>query len=204
MHLPIFASEAHCQHLSRATLQHPARRCGCQCDRFGLHALHCQVGGDIVRRHNALRDLTAEEVIPNATGMPAMVEQHEESHGDDRRPDISYQDWRGATSWLDVAIVSPVVRQGGQARHTRAGAAIAAHESMKRRKYPALALTPLVCSHLGRAGAGLVTFIRGICRNSDEGARTMAIGQFWQSWASTLQQHNVKLLSSAGRLVPAS
>ena len=133
-----------------------------------------------------------------------MVEQHDESHGDDRHPDVSYQTWRGDTEWLDVAVVSPMVRQGGQARHTRAGAAIAAHENMKRRKYPNLALTPLVCSHLGRAGQGLVTFIRGICRNPDEGARTVAIGRAWQSWACTLQQWNVKILSSAGRLLLAS
>ena len=94
-------------------------------------------------------------------------------------------------------------RQGNQARHTRAGDAIAAHENMKRQKYPNLLLAPLVCSHLGRAGKELVTFTRGICRNPDVGTRTVAIAQFWQSWACTVQQWNVKILSSSGRLVPA-
>ena len=65
-----------------------------------------------MKRHNTLRDLIAEDIIPTATGMPAMVEKHDESHGDDRHPDISYQTWCGDTEWLDVAIILPMVRQG--------------------------------------------------------------------------------------------
>ena len=202
-HLPIFDAVVRCQHTTRAAANAPARRCGCENDRFGNHSLHCQVGGEIVQRHNALRDFVAQNAIPQATGLPALVEQHTEAFDDRRHPDISYQTWRGETSWLDVAVVSPMVRQGGQARHTRAGAAIAAHESMKRRKYPSLSLMPLVCAHLGRAGGDLVTFVRALHRDPDPAARTQAISNFWQSWASTLQQWNVKILSSAGPLLPA-
>ena len=141
--------------------------------------------------------------IDDATGQPAHVEQQTEAYDDDRHPDVSYQTWRGDTSWLDVAILSPYARPAGQSRSTRAGAAIAAHESFKRRKYHALPLVPLVSAHLGRSGNDLITFVRALFRDHDAATRTQQIGRFWQSWASTLQQWNVKILSSAGRLCPA-
>ena len=151
-------------------------------------------------RHNALRDMTAEH-IQDSTGTPAMVEQHNEAHGDDRRPDIHYQDHRGETTWLDVAVVSPNARtQAG--RTMRAGAAVAAHESTKRRKYPALKLLPLVTSHLGRAGQDLTTFVRALHRHPDSAVRSADIAGFWQSWSCCLQHWNVKILASAGLLTP--
>ena len=201
MHLPIFVGETQCQHATRPNPQRPSRRCALNNDRFGIHALHCQIGGGIVQRHNALRDLVAEK-ISDETGQPALVEQHNAAHSDNHEPDVSYQTWRGDTSWLDIEVVSPVARHSSQSRHTRAGSAIAAAESFKRRKYPALALVPIISAHLGRSRNDLGTFVRALFRSPDPATRTKQIGEFWQSWSSTLQQWNVKILSSAGRLLP--
>ena len=153
-------------------------------------------------RHNALRDMTASR-IQAITDAPANTEQHDEMHDDDRRPDINFQNWRGETVHIDVSVVTPHRGSGGgDPRQVRAGALVAATENTKRRKYPALHLSPAVCAHLGRAGGDLSALFRTLCRQSDANERSAAVSALWQSWSCTLQRWNAHILHAAGPLCP--
>ena len=159
----------------------------------------CQTGGGILARHNAGRDMLAAAIVEHSR-LPAPTEQHVHVYSDDRHPDIQFIDWRGREVYVDVEIVSPHGRS--DVARTRPGAAIAAAEGVKRRKYAALNLIPAVASHLGCPGKGLVTLVKSICRQTDMVARSAAISAIWQDWSCTLQHWNAHVLSSAGPLMP--
>ena len=202
MSLPIFRDAGVCTHRSRPRPGQPIRQCPCARDRHGRHAFHCNFGGAVVQRHNQLRDRLAD-MIMDCTGMPVTTEQHDHALVDDRRPDLSYQNWRGETVHVDVAIVSPHAQSAGvDPRHARPGGLIASHEALKKRKYPELRLIPAVASHFGRAGNDLATLIRSLCRDTDVSQRSERISFLWQTWSSTLMHWNAHILATAGPLMP--
>ena len=202
MHLRVFAAEGPCLHRSKPRPNQPASQCSCSRDPYGKHAFHCQMGGAIIARHNALRDTLAERVTEH-TGLPATVEQHDHATGDERRPDLHYQNSRGETVHVDVAIVSPHMgTSNGDPRQCRPGAAISTHEALKRRKYPELRLMPAVCSHLGRVGNDLSSLFRSICSQHDLAERSRAISGMYQCWSTTLMHWNAHILATAGPLMP--
>ena len=202
MYLPIFQSTGECMHSTRPRPDRPLHRCPCQRDRHGRHAFHCNLGGGILRRHNAMRDMAADMVM-ECTELPATIEQHDQALGDDRRPDLRHQNWRGETVHIDVAIVSPHAQSvRGDPRQLRPGGLVASHEALKKRKYPELRLIPAVSSHLGRPGADLVTWIRSLCRDTDPAQRSDRISSLWQTWSTTLMHWNSHILATAGPLMP--
>ena len=139
--------------------------------------------------------------IEELTGNPAPMEQNTAATDDDRRPDMTFQDWRGDTKWVDVAVVSPFARARGNPRHTRAGSAVAVMEGVKRRKYAALALVPAVCSHFGRAGQDLITLFRSLGRDLDLIDRATTVRMLWQDWSCMLQKWNCNALATSGELI---
>jgi hypothetical protein len=199
MHLPVYSEEGHCMHRSKPRPGAPATLCSSTRDRCARHVMLCQTGGGILARHNALRDVLAEAIVDHS-GLPAPIEQHIHVYSDDRHPDIQYLDWRGREVHIDVEVVSPHGR--AEVARTRPGAAIAAAEGVKRRKYARLNLMPAVASHLGRPGNSLATIVKSICRQTDMTARSAAISCIWQDWSCTLQHWNAHILSSAGPLMP--
>ena len=158
----------------------------------------CQTGGAILARHDACRDKLAETIVEQSQ-LPAPTEQHVHLYSDDRHPDIRFQNWRGEEVHIDVEIVSPHGR--AEAARTRPGAAIAAAENFKRRKYALLNLMPAVTSHLGRPGSSLITLIRSLCRDPDADDRSQTICSIWQDWSCTLQQWNANILATGGPLI---
>ena len=202
LHLPVFENCVPCRHVSKPRPGRPPQLCSCECDIYGRHALLCNVGGHIVKRHNALRDDTAENVQGIVDG-PVYVEQHDHAYTDNRHPDINFQNHRGETAHVDVMVVTPHVgSRGGDPRQARAGALIAHEEAVKRRKYAQLRLMPAVCSHLGRPGKALMTLFRSLAKDADEKLRSAAISSMWQSWSCILQKYNCFVLSTAGPLCP--
>ena len=105
MHLPVFDVEGPCQH----RLRHPTTAargvCGCTRDTHGLHVFSCHAGGYPLARHDRLCDLLSNRV-EEVTGNPAPIEQNNSASDDNRRPDPTFQNWRGETRWIDVAIFS--------------------------------------------------------------------------------------------------
>ena len=200
--LPIYTSEGIRLHRTKPRLGHPSSQCACQRDIRARHPFLCQVGGAVVARHNALRDLFAE-IATEATGLPSTIEQHDHSTGDARRPDVHFQNERGETVHVDVAVVTfHAGRVNGDPRQARPGWAVATEEAFKRRKYRELRLMPAVVSHLGRPGADLATLIKSLSTQKDLGERSEAISSMWQSWSSTLMHWNAHILATAGPLLP--
>ena len=153
-----------------------------------------------MERHDRLVNLLSD-IIEDATGLPAMTEQHSAVHDDDRHPDLVFQNWRGETQWVDVAVTSPYARIQGNPRHVRAGTAIAVMEGVERRKYQRLALIPAVCTQLGRAGQDLVTLFRSLSRDADPLARSEAVSSMWKQWSCMLHKWNCHILAKAGPLI---
>ena len=151
-------------------------------------------------RHDRLQDLLSHK-IEDLTGSPAPTELNNDVSDDDRRPDMTFQTWRGETRWIDVAVVSPFARARGDPRHTRAGAAVAVMEGVKRRKYAQLALVPAVCSHFGRPGKDLIALFRSLGRDADLINRASVVSGLWHDWSCTLQKWNCNALASAGELI---
>ena len=153
----------------------------------------------MLARHNACRDELAE-IIVEQSHLPAPTEQHVHIYADDRHPDIQFQNFRGEKVHIDVESVSPYGRS--DVTRKRPGAAIAAAENVKRRKYAHLILMPAVASHLGRPGSSLVTLIRELCRQPDAATRSETLSEIWQDWSCTLQHWNANILARAGPLLP--
>ena len=157
MHLPVYSEDGFCLHRSKPRPGVPSTVCSNTRDRFARHVMLCQTGGGILSRHNACRDVLAECIVDHSR-LPAPTEQHIHVYSDDRHPDIQYLDWRGREVHIDVEIGSPHGR--AEVARTRPGAAIAAAEGVRRRKYARLNLMPAVAAHLDRPGNSLVILVK--------------------------------------------
>ena len=93
-------------------------------------------------RHNRHRDWLSQ-MIEDATGHPAPVEQNYDATDDNCWPDIVFQNWCGEAQWVDVAIVSPYARAQGNPQNARPGSAVSVMDCIKRRKYATWLLSPL-------------------------------------------------------------
>jgi hypothetical protein len=77
---------------------------------YGDHATCCAKKGDLVIRHNALRNLV------NAIACDGVLNPHMEKKGilgptSGRRPgDVSIPDWSGSPLAIDVAVTSPIIK----------------------------------------------------------------------------------------------
>ena len=175
--------------------------CGAALDADGTHALLCRLGGHVVRRHNKLRD-TLADILGDVLESTVHIEQHPaEVTEDERRPDISFIDYRGMRQWIDVAVVTPHPRSlPGQATLMRTGALCETMEATKRRKYNMLSISPAVMEHLGHLGQGLCTLLRSVHRDVDPARRSRMVDLAYQTMAVSLQRANVTLLAAAGAL----
>jgi len=204
MTLDVLRKEPHanlqCKH--RSVRNGNVRVCAGLLDPKGKHALLCNIGGWVVRRHNRGRDVLAA-VISERMQSSVHVEQHTpELVADDRHPDIDFYDAEQRHKYIDIEICTPHARAlpGSAALH-KPGALIETAEGVKRRKYAHLALIPAVMSHLGRFGTGCQTLFRMINRDADEAKRSLLIDECYQTLGCEIQKANVALLEAAGPLL---
>ena len=97
LRIPLFPSGADCP------------KCGSHfMDVFGDHALTCSTGGDLIARHNNIRNLLYH--FCKASSLNPSLETNHLSSSNNRRPgDITIPNWsRGSLLALDVTICSPL------------------------------------------------------------------------------------------------
>jgi hypothetical protein len=186
-------------------------RCGAALDPKGRHALHCPVGGWLVRRHDALccvacdyaehagAEVDREVIVPTASNIQVasrldLIVQ----------PPLSTAGQAMPRQYCDVAVASCLsieARRNGRSSRV-AGAAADLLEAHKRREYPHLAssgLVPLVCETHGRLGSSLSAWLRSLAPPPGDGLRGPTLSAVYQTWSATLQRANAKaILAAAG------
>ena len=83
---------------------------GSTLDHFGHHAVTCKYGGDVVSRHNRIRDILVETCRRAHIGVKVEVGNNlSRDHSKTRPADILLPNWfLGRTAALDVSITSPL------------------------------------------------------------------------------------------------
>ena len=139
--------------------------CGAALDPHGTHARYCAVGGWLVRRHDAGRDILGEwceehhcnvhwEVI-----MPTANPRRPEA----RMDLVVHVPGHSAPFHVDISIASAMSQealQGGAARHDGKAADIAAKG--KHRDYPNITVTPFIVEDHGRFGTDALEVVRRV------------------------------------------
>ena len=79
-------------------------------DHLGHHAVTCKYGGDVVSRHNRIRDILVETCRRAHIGVKVEVGNNlSRDHSKTRPADILLPNWfLGRTAALDVSITSPL------------------------------------------------------------------------------------------------
>ena len=178
--------------------------CGKALDSKGLHALTCNCGGGVDRRHNRIRDEIASwlkeqghEAVRTEQWVPQWQRTLPNGTVEDARLDVTFRH-DGLQLYADIVVCSPVSTDASRTRRNAAtdGAAAEAAEKGKRRRYPHPELTPLAVETLGRLGAVAAAFARRWATR-EPGKRTSAIASFYRRVAAALQQHNGDMLTAA-------
>ena len=104
-------------------------------DVFGDHALICSTGGDMITRHNNIRNLLYH--ICQAANLSPRLETKSLSFNDQRRPgDVTIPNWcRGNLLALDVTISSPLQSSLISQAAEEQGFAASRAEERKRRQF---------------------------------------------------------------------
>ena len=204
----------------------PGGECSKPLDADGFHALVCQVGGLVIRRHHSLRDAFAW--IGRQAGYAVRTEAYEpawtrartnaegELEFDQARLDNRFE---GPPSdpliYGDVVVTHP---EGSACLHAAAkedGAAAAKAADGKHRRYPAWALPggrliPFSVETFGRWGKESLDFLRGSADAvAEQNPQVACLGHWgkvallnaWHTRLSVaLQKGNAKCLLQAGRV----
>ncbi len=189
LHAPVLSNVSQCQR-RRADGTH----CGLELDIYGVHALSCKCGGQLIRRHDAMCSSLANAItcLPDITVQTEVVTPGASNPLSAPRLDLAVTDASG-TRFLDVAIASPFnVSAGG-----REGAAATTQAKAKKRKYPHLTIIPAVLEQHGKACHDLIRYIKQIAPQ-DLLDRTLWISDLWRTLSATLQQNNAQMIRSAG------
>jgi len=178
--------------------------CGAALDARGTHALTCNCGGGVDRRHNRIRDVVAawlkeqgHEAVDTEQCVPQWQRIGTDGAPEDARLDVAFRSG-GVQQYVDVVVTSPVSADGARNRRNAAtdGAAAESAEQGKRRRYPHPELTPLAVETLGRLGTVAQAFAK-TWATRDPSNRSVAIVGFYRRVATALQQHNGDMLLAA-------
>ena len=168
--------------------------CSAQLDQWGIHSTICQAGGGVVQRHDdVVRALAA--LIYKITSCKISLEKR--SHTLDRQVngvtqegqmDIIVADLRGAVTYIDVALVSPVVQDPARitAAANRNAYAAKRMEAIKRARYPGVNLIPFVIELGGRPGPSARKLITDLFEHETQD-RESSIAQAWTMLSCVLQ-----------------
>ena len=142
--------------------------CGAQLDSRGLHALTCNCGGGVDRRHNRIRDEVAHwlkeqghEAVKREQHVPQWQRTLPDGTVEEARLDVTFRH-EAVQLYVDVVVCSPVSTDTSRTLRnaTTNGAAAEAAEKGKRRRYPYPELSPLAVETLGRLGEVAAAFAR--------------------------------------------
>ena len=175
--------------------------CGATLDARGTHALTCNCGGGVDRRHNKIRDEVAgwlkdqgHEAVSTEQNVPHWQRTLANGVVEEARLDVTFR-YGTVQLYADVVVASPASVDEERARRNAAtdGAAADAAEKEKRRRYPHPELCPLAVETLGRLGAVSQAFARRWATR-DPDKRAAAVSSFHRRVAAALQQHNGDML----------
>ena len=176
--------------------------CGADLGATPGHCLGCHVGGGTTQRHDGVRDWLAGWLrARGATGVgteqfvPAWDRARADGSVEAARLDVVYADPAAGVSYVDVVVTDAALgadTPAGRSRAVRDGAAAAAAEERKHRRYPGRALTAFALEALGRAGTEAQALLRTWARGD---AAVLAAAR--QGLAATLQRGNAEAYRSA-------
>ena len=141
-------------------------------DPLGHHALTCKCGGDVVLRHNALRDTLVHFVHrAHASVQVEVGAGFFPDHSQSRHADILLQNWNlGRPVALDISVVSPLNPSTLAEAGATFGAVLEATESSKHQanddkcSFLGWVSTPLAVDSYGAWGKrGFVVFSTSCC-----------------------------------------
>ena len=190
--------------------QHRTRQggiCGQALDSRGHHAGTCKSGGGVVEEHAGVRDFLATYVA-DATGKPTRTEQvvptwarvKRNGETEEAGLDVAFVDGRGRRAYIDVAVVTASTPDQERLRRRArdGGAAAAAHEDVKRIRYPGPELVPFVVESLGRPGLAAQRLMRTLAPK-DMAERGAVLGKAWQTLSVLMQTQLAERLITASR-----
>lgn len=158
-----------------------------------------------MRRHNRIRDWVAAELAA-ATGVTAPIEQLVPELSTPElaaRLDVIGADpVSGRPLAVDVAVTHAPSKDPARSRPraSRDGAAAAAEEEVKRRRYPCERVgfvSPFVLETGGRAGAEAETLVRSLALRPGDPDRASRIAGLWRRCSTTLQLGNADMVLAA-------
>jgi hypothetical protein len=183
-------------------------KCACKTghlDRFGIHALACKTKGDIISRHNAVRN-----VIHNyceEAGLTAELEKGNllGDYADKRRPaDVLIKNFSlNSDHCLDIAITSPLQDKYIAGASSTEGYAASNYYKFKLSKYAEavikenMVFQPIVLETFGRiADKSIPCLIKIASTKADRysTSRSKAINTFFQQISVALQIRNANMI----------
>jgi len=173
--------------------------CGASLDALGTHARYCAVGGWLIRRHDAARDVLGEWceeqhcLVQKEVTLPFAHPDRPEA----RMDLVVYAPGCSVPAYVDVSIVTALSQEAlsrGAANHAGRAAEIAAKG--KHKDYPLIAVTPFIVEDHGRFGEEALRFLRRIAP-TDPRLRSKAIRELYQRLGALLQRHASDAVLSA-------
>ena len=138
-------------------------RCGADLTQDPVHPCGCQIGGGTVTRHDCVRDWLASWLMQRGAGgvtteqfVPAWDRVGRDGTTEAAKLDVAFFDPTAGAMFADVVVTDAAAGAGtpaGQSRARHDGAAAAASEEKKHRRYPGPALVAFALETLGRLGA---------------------------------------------------
>jgi hypothetical protein len=131
----------------------------------------CNLGGGVVRRHNAIRDTLRDWM--NSQKRHTTIEQHvpKWDRTDDRAIlDLAYTEPTGDQVYMDVSVVAAAIRNSDGD-----GKPLARRERTKHSRYPGSGMVPFVVDVRGRWGKEAQAWLRGVLKNYGVTERATAV-----------------------------
>ena len=183
--------------------------CPAVLDGHGIHAMLCQFGGGVVHRHNAVARALAS-IIHSVTGAAVHIEKRTSElrrvfrgRLQEGQMDLIVADLGGGPTYIDVAVVSPVVATAphlaGAAK--KPGYAALRAEFGKRQRYPVNNIVPFVLELGGRAGPSAQKFVRDLFK-TEGSARGQSISDVWANLSSALHTATACHIIKTGHAQP--
>ena len=152
-----------------------------------------QVGGGVVRRHDAVRDAVIASLRDPLLGLSHVDREQivvtASPDSPNSRLDVIAVLGDGTKHYLDVTIAVPTTVTALRAGSSETdGAAAAALEAHKRTKYSALHVTPFVLEAGGRHGEAAAAFLRRAAHALPADDRAEWIRRTWQSVSVAMQR----------------
>ena len=176
-------------------------------DKLGIHLLHCPVGGNLIRRHNAIQNEV--KALATSAGVQASSCNKDvvllNMAGDTRRGDLMLPQCgnEGKDLLLDFTIVNPVCESYLNATRNDPTSAIRRARTTKNNKYMESAAAsditfmPMALECYGALSDEFVEVIRILCHKRADivGSDPSAVTQYWYKRIScTLHKGNCKAI----------